>query len=354
MYEFPRCPRCERPVRLPDFDSALWVRCPHCSADFPLASLDLALLPPRLESVPPPSIVGEAKRGTTPALLSGPPSGGAVTGPGFDSHDESTARVRVRSPETLSADRRKPAKRRSRVGRTLAGGFVALFMSLAALGYLPFRLGGKVVRAGSAGGSATELATPAPVEIDSSTELRQLVLGMAAEPSLPVEDLEHSLGAVRDAIAKGKQNGATFNGQESFEELAYRLTFTEAAAPAVQRCMNEAKKILKQLADDDRTHRMCGLEVTPQHRKGTLVSGTVTSVSNAGRYTATTVELPGAAGRKIDVLCPKSDTKERACQSGDRILSLGVVVTNPQLYLLGYRGDSDHVILSAVCVTGQQ
>ncbi len=155
MFDLVRCSRCNEPVRLPE-GSTIWVRCPHCSSEYPLHQL-LATLPPALEAIAPPSLVdsdglavGELADShsvdvdtvSTAATGSHSPSGTTLVTKTRPQVVVSPPKQHIRTPDNLRAERKKQAVRRNRqanggIVKVVLGGVAGLFLGQLILWWLP-------------------------------------------------------------------------------------------------------------------------------------------------------------------------------------------------------------------------
>ena len=124
--------------------------------------------------------------------------------------------------------------------------------------------------------------------------------------------------------------------------------------PNITHFATDAKNFLHVVASDSRKLAVIGntaaatLNHAANHRKGILVTGKVSRIMPAGELFQTDLALAGEREMKVSVLSRVDPRATRTYHLDDQVLILGVVITDPSLYLLGYRGTAELALLGGL------
>lgn len=375
MFEFVRCCQCGEPVRLPDSSSVVWVRCPHCRAEYPLEMI-VNELPPVLEVIP-----------------------------------------HVGSVDTVDAERSRHMTRRRRSGpfAVALGGIAGLVLGQLVLWWLPepyrtdpLGLGPKIPQSVSflappsirgdveiplladndtldvpphsepgAGVSIplvdsleparTDLAPPPgqmSIPQDASPGTAEVFVGLADAPRIAMPELRKSLRAAAE-VSRSLSSKSEWSDelvakwQSQMCEFAYCVTFADMDETGITQFARDARELLTRVLGNERKRLALGgagakfVGDPARHRQGVLIAGTAKAITAVGRLFQTDVELAGQPGQVVHVVSRSDPRQQKAFDAGDEVLIAGVVVADPGLHLLGYQGNADVVVLGGLPVSAK-
>ena len=386
MSQLTVCASCNLPVRFPQAAEPIWVRCPHCGADYPFGKL-VPVDPPELEVVPPPAI-------DTPTSDQPDSARQISVAPIIEVDDRSTSRMKVsgtlafppqlpdtnevqakvRSPGTLRAKRRKARPRRnSAFARTAAGGVAGLVIGQLLLWWLPKTdplnlaprlpapltflapLSLRETNVGVVGredefSPGTTMPTalrPAPVRPNRLPGVDQVLIG-TADPLYTAPEVRDCLRAT-EGIAVRADDGSD-KWFRKLGELSYCVTFTDPQDEEIDDIVREVHKLVRTTAGEPEnllrinTAAANAIHRQNYHRKGILFGGTVRSIELAGELFSTRIELTDEAKSVVEVISRKDPRQQKAYDLGERVVIMGVVIVDPSLFLIGYEGSEDTVV----------
>ena len=371
MFESIRCCQCGEPVRLPNEYAVVWVRCPHCKGEYPLEMI-VNQLPPPLEAIP---HVGSAdgtdaerKKPMARRRKSGPLAvvfggiAGLVLGQLVlwwvpEPYRTDPLQLGPKIPEQLSFIA-PPSIR--------GGGEISV--PLLPTDEMPTVLQpNPEAEANPADDlSATFAAEPVappdgqvPIPEGVAPGTPEVVVGLADAPQIGIAELRKSLRAAAD------ENRSLSGKAEWSEELvdkwysklgefAFNVTFANTSETGIDEFAKDAKELLARVMGSEKKLTAVGelggqrIGDVSQHRQGILVAGTAKAIEPAGQLFQTDLEPPGDAAKVIHVVSRSDPRQQQAYAVGDKILIAGVVVVDPGLYLLGYEGDAETVVLGGL------
>lgn len=397
MLEIVRCCRCNEAVRLPESMNAIWVRCPLCGADYPLDQVTTQM-PPALEAIPQPSLYASPDSNAPTA------KSGELLVPPIDPKvvlEEKAPTHRVPSPSQLHAERKKMPPTRKKSGsagasfaKVALGGIAGLFIGQLILWWLPadvrsdplelaprlpsavaflapesfrdpssrhFDEGPTISDADFEANTNTELrdTTTTPIPPVTSTETSDVVVGLADAPKIRMPELRNRLREAETANAnlvkeKAWTSESVGTWYRSLSELAYCVTFGDMSEPNITKFAMDTKNFLRVIASDSGKIEAIGktaaatINSAANHRKGVLVTGQVNRIVPAGDLFQTDLTLAGEPGTKVSVISRIDPREARTYTLDDHVLILGVVITDPSLYLLGYQGTAEPAVLGGM------
>ena len=408
MHVVVRCFSCNEPVRLPDTESAIWVRCPLCGDDYPIDKV-LDELPPALVPVAAPAMGDIPLGGDDTDSLTEPRA--ATDFADHANRPEAAPKVARRpdddvapnipSPEKLHAERRSNQVRRPRGDspqgsfmKVVLGGVAGLCIGQLILWWLPksmrtdpFELAPRLPDAMAFlapaelraplfsdsddrsvdGGEDHEEPVAAPEEAQPSAtsdakddqlpEPRDMVLGLIDAPTIRMAQLRNALSAAETATSsflQGKiDDGAKDSWCEKINDLAFSVTFGDMSDPDIQEFAKDAKQFLHRVAGEAVATKALGersvsaISSAAHHRNGIVVVGRVAGVQSAGSLFKTDVVVDGT-NAKIQVISRIHPLEKRVYAIDDQVLIAGVVVSEPSIYLLGYQGKAQAVVLGGL------
>ena len=409
MYEVARCCRCSEAVRLPA-NATLWVRCPHCHAEYPIDQI-LEKLPPALEEIAAPASADLSSATLhshkTNASAAESDSEGKVkiasVGSGVSLITRPSSKVvidegkaRVRSPDRLRAERRKTAVRRNHatdqlgIAKVFLGGIAGLMIGQLILWWLPkpyrtdplelapklpsalaffspaslrvenptlldpdtqYSLKGKddksqiVPKVDSDVLTNIEAARPPQVEPDNTQIPQKVVIGETESPSFTIEEVKEALTKAREVDRKlSSELSLSSDWYAPLRELAHRITYADPTQPNMESLVRSAaafsKKLLTSESKELALGRMASGELNNSafDRSGMMIAGKVKAISKAGEhFHRSRIALTG--GKQVDVISRGDPIEQGHYTAGDRVVVLGVIVAEPELYLIGYKGE---------------
>ena len=349
--------------------------------------------PPLLEVVegnPQPSAKQQSE---TPDSQSAPAS--LIIPETFDDVAIPTHQIHVKSPTSLHAGRRKQSAG-SQLGllKIIAGGFAGLAIGQMILWWLPqpystdpLELAPKLPKSmaflappqhrnglGLVPPSATSVEQQQRSPWDAATQQSgdpqaiaapdvspkgpDALLGFVDESLLGLDERRQRLNA---AIAADKEFqtpsmplATRDDWYQKLRELAFAVTFADTTERKIGGFASDVREFLSTLAGEQwKTELASSLadetfDNDDQHRQGVVISGRVAEIGPAGRRFRTLIELSGPSNRVVEVVSSKNPQDLRAYKTGDRVVILGTVVIDPNLYLLGYEGTADRVIVGGL------
>lgn len=400
MESLATCVRCGGPVTVPTDANVIWVRCPHCGEDYPADQLVLVEAP-EIEVVPPPALVLGDSEQQRSSLHSSSDHGLSVPAPTVTTLVEEKI-VQIRSPEPSRTPRRRRQKKDPNSFIKVAlGGIMGLVIGQLILWWLPqpyrtdpMQLAPKVptalaflVPAELRGeirpmerfpeGEPTKTAPnslptnaeeariaslhdpqPTGVEPGSSQAANEVVLGLADQPLFSIEELRENLEATRqmDAELDGRiaSKQSLLRWYLKLAEFAHSVTFADTSSPEVTEFAAQLREFLTEIASDpaklDRIGKSSGAAIKGRafHQKGIVLTGNVQRIGIAGHLFQTEVRLSGGSDRMVAVVSRRDPREAKTYQEGDDVVIMGVVVPDPKLYLLGYSGSEDTVVLGGL------
>ena len=410
--EITRCVKCEREVRLPESTVVVWVRCPLCGEEYAiddiLDRLPPRLLaisrPARGASVKSPELLGADL--PEPPVSSNLPE---ASPPVARSHDVPVEeKIKVPTPQQLHASRKNP-RSVTRSARLLplkiaGGGVLGLLLGQLALWWLPsplrtdpFHLAPRLPEGASFLAPASlrgDLPAPVPPQppvngrddspdllqddmfaetfggtLDDNpgadggpSEIPQVAIGLIDAPRYQMKELQASLEQATkvhdDFETKNEWSRAAVEAwYVHLCDLAHRVTFPDMRdKEGLRSFADSAHQFLARVASDSRRLRAIGgagawwIKNSDNNRGGIVLAGVVTRVSAAGELFQTQLSLAGSKNTSIAVVSrvdPRQNSRE-TYDVGDTVLIVGVIVVDPSLYLLGYQGDADTVVLGGM------
>ncbi len=316
------------------------------------------------------------------------------------------SKAHVRSPETLRAERRKAVARKQRafseqmgIVKVALGGVAGLMIGQLILWWLPkpyrtdpMKLAPQLptpvaflAPASLRGdvptltkdesfptGIAPESDTPVPAPStratveetpvvnsaadNESAGLHRLVLGQTDAPKFSVDELKEVLKAAREAEdAVDSPDGAALTRAwyAPLCELARCVTVADPKQPNVKAFARATKAFIGKLESQPRKlqsiARFAAVDISDSDydRKGILLHGKVLEIEAAGSYFQSLVELENRP-TPIAVIS-RTDPRTRSVYAvGDRVTVLGVIISDPRFYLIGYEGQAETVVFGGL------
>lgn len=391
------CSRCVQPVRVPPVTDTDNVRCPICGEVFSVADLHI-IDPPLLGVVavgPQPVNAADSDEHNRKS-----PSPTLIIPNTFDEVSIATHQIHVKSPASLHAGRRKQSTG-SQLGllKVIVGGIAGLALGQLILWWLPkpystdpLQLAPKLPsfvaflappqhRNGMEFDSASAALAPqdnhkqsawdATEEVhrmDGETQLAgkpdvrpkgpDALLGFVDESLIGLEELRQRLNAAiaADKAFANPSMPPTYRDKWylKLRELAFAVTFADTSEPEIGLFANDVREFISKFAQEQWKTELVGklaadtFDDKEQHRQGIVISGRVTEIGPAGRRFQTLIKLSGQSDRVLEVVSSKDPQNLRAYEHGDRVIILGTIVHDPNLYLLGYEGNAECVIVGGL------
>lgn len=395
MSQIARCCLCDKRVRIPDVESSDWVRCPHCHEEYQLKKIANDL-PPRLQVIGDrPVIIDSASIGVESSTAGKPvnftglaesfvheESGSApipkVIGdhwPDEDANeqpDDREPRARVRSPQTLHANRSKRnASGFATMAKVVVGGIVGLLLGQCILWWLPAPYQSdplnlaRIVPARmqfivppKLRGQAELPATEATVALKVAEEIEEPVQAQQTTDEnarrVPATDLKYSLQtarqenqAFRDRSTHEQRHIDSWYG--GLKQLAFCVTNISAMDGVNLQIVEEMTEFLQTLVQDTGKVSLLSQEAAKQlaadplrAHEGIVLVGEAQGIRSAGELYRTT--LRAESGAEVEIVSRQDPRSSKSFDTGDFVLVLGVVVAQP-MEIQGYKGPNEAVVL---------
>jgi hypothetical protein len=139
-------------------------------------------------------------------------------------------------------------------------------------------------------------------------------------------------------------------------ELAYRVTFASTEEEGIDSFAQQTREFFLTALHSQSAIRACCkqtrrvLERVDRNRSGVVIFGDVLRVQALGEIFQTEIELAGAEPMIVHLVSrvdPRSNSRS-TFNVNDRVLILGVTVTEPSRHLATYQGNADLVVLGGL------
>ncbi len=393
MSQIVRCCVCDERVRLPDVDSDVWVRCPHCLEEFPLSRIATDL-PPRLEVIVEPTLVVDstdteskkqaaAKASDDGAGIATMPAVVDAQRPAAAASDIPDGDEAVGTPNpNLHANRVKASGKGNGLAffKIALGGIAGLMLGQIIIWWLPhpyrsdpFDLAKNVPSKlsfllppnefGSEDALISEASNNVEKEIAVSSPMVEhampgssddVVPAISDGPPVPPTDLRIS---VQTAVAEDtafEERGSyekrhVESWYEGLRQLSVCVTNITTLSSVNDDVVEQMMAFLVQVASDQEKVSALTKEAVDQIRagepvdhQGIVVAGEVLSIKPAGELFRTKLHLI-ETDMTVDIISRQDPVEKKAYGEKDSVMILGVVLATPRT-LQGYKGSDRPVI----------
>ena len=186
-----------------------------------------------------------------------------------------------------------------------------------------------------------------------------VLVGLADAPQLRVTELRETLKTANRAH-RAFVTSQSWTPQDistwydALCGLAHGVTFADTRDEGIGEFGRDARSSLGRMFKDARrievmaSHARQRLLDPDQDRNGILVSGVVRDIVVTGELFQTEIELSDGGQELVRVVSRFDPRGKKSYDVNDSVLVLGVIVVDPSLYLLGYQGTAEVVVLGGM------